>query len=229
MKYIIIGLGNFGTSLGLRLMDLDHEVVGIDSRESVVEEYKDKLTGVVCMNSVDEASLRSQSVLEVDAVIVAIGEDWAASIQTTALLKQMGVKRIIGRSLSKLHETVLRGLGIEEIINPENTAALEIAHSIVSRSVIHTYNVTSTISINEVVVPQYFENQRVEDVNLQKNFGLTLIAIKYQTSSGKVFGGNKGNWQVTRFFDDFRFSKGDRIIVYGDNNQMKKLLDLIQK
>ena len=37
MKYIIIGLGNFGTNLGLRLRDLDHEVIGIDTRESIVE------------------------------------------------------------------------------------------------------------------------------------------------------------------------------------------------
>ena len=229
MKYIIIGLGNFGTSLGLRLRDLDHEVIGIDSRETIVDEYKDKLTGTVCMNSVDEASLRSQSVNEVDAVIVAIGEDWAASIQTTALLKTMGVKRIIGRSLSKLHEIVLRGLGIEEIINPENTAAMEIANSIVSRNVVHTYNLTSTVAINEVVVPQYFENQTVEEVNITKNFGLTLIAVKYQPMSGKMFGGNKGTWQVTRFFEGFRFNKGDRIIVYGDNHQMKKLLDLINQ
>ncbi|MBQ3635638.1 MAG: TrkA family potassium uptake protein [Bacteroidales bacterium] len=229
MKYIIIGLGNFGTSLGLRLRDLDHEVIGIDTREQIVEEYKDKLTGTVCMNSVDEASLRAQSVLEVDAVIVAIGEDWAASIQTTALLKTMGVKRIIGRSLSKLHETVLRGLGIDEIINPENTAALEIANTIVSKNVVHTYNITTTISINEVTVPPYFENQTVADIDLAKNFGLTLVAIKYQTSAGKMFGGNKGTWQVTRFFDDFRFSKGDRIIVYGDNTQMRRLLDLFKK
>ena len=213
MKYIIIGLGNFGTSLGLRLRDLDHEVIGIDTREQIVEEYKDKLTGTVCMNSVDEA----------------IGEDWAASIQTTALLKTMGVKRIIGRSLSKLHETVLRGLGIDEIINPENTAALEIANTIVSKNVVHTYNITTTISINEVTVPPYFENQTVADIDLAKNFGLTLVAIKYQTSAGKMFGGNKGTWQVTRFFDDFRFSKGDRIIVYGDNTQMRRLLDLFKK
>lgn len=229
MKYMIIGLGNFGTSLGLRLRDLDHEVIGVDMRESVVEEMKDKLTGTVCMNSVDEASLRSQSVGEMDAVIVAIGEDWAASIQTTALLKTMGVKRVIGRSLSPLHELVLRGLGIEEIINPENTAAMEIANTVVAKSVAHTYNITSTISISEIAVPQYFVNQTVADVNLLKNFGLTLIAVKYQTSSGKMFGGNKGTWQVTRFFDDFRFSQGDRVIVYGDSNQMKKLFDLINK
>ena len=128
-------------------MDLDNEVIGIDSRESIVEEYKDKMTGTVCLNSIDEAALRSQSVLEVDAVIVAIGEDWAASIQTTALLKAMGVNRIIGRSLSKLHEMVLKGLGVDEIINPENIAAKEIANTIVSQRVIHTYNVTSSIAI----------------------------------------------------------------------------------
>ena len=230
MKYIIIGLGNFGTSLGLRLCDLGHEVIGIDTRESIVEEFKDKLTGTVCMNSVDEASLRSQSVMEVDAVIVAIGEDWAASIQTTALLQQMHVKRIIGRSLSKLHETVLTGLGIKEIINPEYTAALEIANSIVSRSVVHTYNITSRIAINEITVPNYFANQTVQDIDLAKNFGLTLIAIKYQQATGgKMYSGNKGSWQVTRYFEDFKFSEGDRIVVYGDNDQMQKLLDLINK
>ena len=226
MKYIIIGLGNFGTSLGLRLCDLGHEVIGIDTRESIVEEFKDKLTGTVCMNSVDEASLRSQSVMEVDAVIVAIGEDWAASIQTTALLQQMHVKR----SLSKLHETVLTGLGIKEIINPEYTAALEIANSIVSRSVVHTYNITSRIAINEITVPKYFANQTVQDIDLAKNFGLTLIAIKYQQATGgKMYSGNKGSWQVTRYFEDFKFSEGDRIVVYGDNDQMQKLLDLINK
>lgn len=229
MKYIIIGLGNFGTSLGLRLMDLDNEVIGIDSRESIVEEYKDKMTGTVCLNSIDEAALRSQSVLEVDAVIVAIGEDWAASIQTTALLKAMGVNRIIGRSLSKLHEMVLKGLGVEEIINPENIAAKEIANSIVSQRVIHTYNVTSTIAICEVVVPDCFKGQTVESVDLAKNFGLTLIAVKYQESSGKLFGGNKGTWQVNRYFVDYRFSKGDRIIVYGDNEGIKKLLNFASK
>ena len=229
MKYIIIGLGNFGTNFGLRLRDLDHEVIGIDTRESIVEEYKDKLTGTVCMNSVDEASLRSQSVLEVDAVIVAIGEDWAASIQTTALLKTMGVKRIIGRALSKLHEIVLRGLGITEIINPEHTAALEIAYSIVSRNVIHTYNVTSRIAINEVTVPKYFAGQTVQDVDIEKNFGVALIAIKYQPTSGKSFTANKGSWQVTRFFPDFKFGEGDRIIVYGDTEQMKKMLEVFNK
>lgn len=229
MKYIIIGLGNFGTNLGLRLRDLDHEVIGIDARESIVEEYKDKLTGTVCMNSVDEVSLRSQSVLEVDAVIVAIGEDWAASIQTTALLKTMGVKRIIGRSLSKLHEIVLRGLGITEIINPEHTAALEIAYSIVSRNVIHTYNITSRIAINEITVPKYFTGQTVQDVDIEKNFGVALVAIKYQPTSSKSFTANKGAWQVTRFFQDFKFGEGDRVIVYGDIEQMKKMLEVFNK
>ena len=225
MKYIIIGLGHFGTSLGLRLMDLDNEVIGIDSRESIVEEYKDKMTGTVCLNSIDEAALRSQSVLEVDAVIVAIGEDWAASIQTTALLKAMGVNRIIGRSLSKLHEMVLKGLGVDEIINPENIAAKEIANTIVSQRVIHTYNVTSSIAICEIVVPDCFKGQTVESVDIGKNFGLSLIAVKYQESSGKLFGGNKGTWQVNRYFVDYKFSKGDRIIVYGDNEGIKKLIN----
>lgn len=227
MKYMIIGLGNFGTSLGLQLRDMDHEVIGIDRRAEVVEEYKDKLTGTVCMNAVDEGSLRAQSVNEMDAVIVAIGEDWAASIQTVALLQSMGVTRIIGRSLSPLHADVLKNLGIKEIINPENTAAQEIANTVVSRNVTHTFNLTSTISICEFAVPQEFVGQKVLEVGLEKRFNLTLIAVKYLTSSAKMFSGNKGAEQVTRFFDDLHFKDGDHAIVYGERQQLLKLFEFL--
>ena len=108
MKYIIIGLGNFGLSLGKQLCQQGHEVIGIDSRESITEEYKDILTTTVCLNSTEETALRSQPIQEADAIIVAIGEDWASSVQTTAILKEMGAKRIIGRSLSALHTKILK-------------------------------------------------------------------------------------------------------------------------
>ena len=65
----------------------------------------------------------------------------------------------------------------------------------------------------------------MESVDIGKNFGLSLIAVKYQESSGKLFGGNKGTWQVNRYFVDYKFSKGDRIIVYGDNEVIKKLIN----
>ena len=88
---------------------------------------------------------------------------------------------------------------------------------------------TSRIAINEVVVPSYFAGQTVQDVDIEKNFGVALIAIKYQPTSSKSFTATKGSWQVTRFFTDFKFGEGDRIIVYGDTEQMKKMLEVFNK
>ena len=119
MKYIIIGLGNFGSSLATTLCSQGHEVIGIDKRENIVQELKDSLTTTMCIDSTEEQALRQLQLFEMDAVVVAIGEDWSASIQTTALLKKIGVKRIIGRSISQLHKTIIEAIGVSEILNPE--------------------------------------------------------------------------------------------------------------
>ncbi len=231
MKYIVIGLGNFGISLSTTLYELGHEVIGIDAREEIVEEYKDRLTGTVCLNSTNETALASQPIADVDAVIVAIGENWAASIQTAALLKKRGVKRIIGRSLADLHEIVLNGLGITEIINPELSAAKVIANHIISEKVIHTLNLTNDTSINEIEIPSIFAGQTIKDIDLPNRFSLTLMAIKHGEETRSIVPGvpTKTQWKVLcNVPDDYRLAKGDHLVVCGTKNQMAKMLDLIK-
>lgn len=229
MKFIIIGLGNFGINLGLRLCDQGHEVIGIDERENIVEEYKDKLTATVCLNSVDEIAMRSQPIFDVEAVIVAIGEDWAASIQTTALLKTLGVKRIVGRSLSPLHETVLKGLGIEEIINPEQTAAELIANHIISQNVTHTFTLTNDVSVNELVIPSMFVGQTTDDIDLMKDFGISLVAVKYKETQSSMLSKIMSPWTVKYKFDTpHTFANGDHIVICGAKKDIEKLFKLIK-
>lgn len=229
MKFIIIGLGNFGSSLGVTLCERGHEVIGIDERETVVEELKDKLTAAVCLNSTEETALRSQPIKEVDAVIVAIGEDWAASIQTTALLKTMGAGRVVGRSLSHLHEIVLKGLGIDEIINPEDSAAQVIADHIISANVQQTFALSNDVLINEISIPQMFVGQSVQNIDINKNFGLKLVAVKYIDKSNKLFAVKHKVWKAIYDFEEpYTFAEGDHIVVCGNKQQMEKLLSLIK-
>jgi trk system potassium uptake protein TrkA len=96
MKYIVLGLGHFGRSLAIHLTELGHEVIGADKRINIVEQLKDKITHTVCLDSTDKDAVTSLPLRDTDAVIVAIGEDEGASLMTTALIKQLGVKRIIG-------------------------------------------------------------------------------------------------------------------------------------
>ena len=93
MKYIIIGLGNYGGGLAEELMAIGHEVIGVDQNEGRVDNLKDKITTAFVLDATDELALETLPLREIDVVIVAIGENFGASVRVVALLKQKKVKR----------------------------------------------------------------------------------------------------------------------------------------
>jgi trk system potassium uptake protein len=91
MKFIIIGLGNFGSTLAEKLTNMHHEVIGVDNQMEKVEAIKDKISLAVCLNSKDPESLTTLPLKNSDAVLVCIGEDEGASLITSAHLKKLKV------------------------------------------------------------------------------------------------------------------------------------------
>src|SRR5690606_37798460 len=127
MKFIVFGLGNFGRALAVRLTELGHEVIGIDNNMQKVSKLKEKITHTVCMDCTDKEAVSALPLKDANAVIVAIGEDEASSLLTTALLKQLKIKRIVGRVVSDLQKTVMEAMEIDEYILPEEESAEELA------------------------------------------------------------------------------------------------------
>lgn len=123
MKYIIVGLGNFGSSLGIALTSQGHEVIGIDSSMQRVETYKEVISHTICMDATDEHTVHGLPISDTDIVVVAIGEDQGGNVMASALFKTLKAKRIISRSINPLHEKVLQAIGVSDIVNPEKEAA----------------------------------------------------------------------------------------------------------
>ena len=92
MKYIIVGLGNFGSSLAEKLTALGNEVIGIDTRMSKVDAFKERITHTICMDSTDEFTVTGLPLKDTDVVVVAIGEDEGANLMTTALFQKSSGK-----------------------------------------------------------------------------------------------------------------------------------------
>jgi N utilization substance protein A len=105
MKYIIIGLGNYGGVLAEELSVLGHEVIGVDTNEHRVDVLKDKIATSFIIDATDEQSLSVLPLKDVDVVIVAIGENFGASVRVVALLKKKGVKHIYARAVDDVHKT----------------------------------------------------------------------------------------------------------------------------
>ena len=175
MKYIVIGLGNFGKALSIRLTALGHEVIGIDNSIVKVEKLKERITHTICMDSTDKDAMSSLPLKDCDGVIVAIGEDEAASLLTTALLKQLNVKRIIGRIVSDLQQTVLEAMNIDEYIRPETESAERFAMRLDNINILDSFKVSERYSIVETKVPQRYVGMTLEEANLTNQFKVIVL------------------------------------------------------
>ena len=123
MKYLIIGLGNFGRTLAEELTDNGNEVIGIDNDERVVEEIKDRISLAYIMDATETYALKALPLDEIDCAIIAIGQSMEHSLRTVAALKELSVKNIYARALDNTHKSILKAMNIKKIFIPECYAA----------------------------------------------------------------------------------------------------------
>ena len=118
MNCIIMGLSHFGVALAQRLTAMGHEVLGIDMDLHKINEYKDSIKNTICLNINNQQAIQTLPLKDADIIFVTIRKDIGASIQAVALLKQYKARRIIACSISDIHTTILKAMGITEIIRP---------------------------------------------------------------------------------------------------------------
>ena len=123
MKYLVIGLGNFGKTLAQTLTDNGHEVIGVDSDRLCIDQIKDRIAFAYIMDSTSSAALRSLPLTDIDCTVVAIGQSMDQSLRTVAALKGLGVENIYARALDSVHKSILEAMNISKIFIPESYAA----------------------------------------------------------------------------------------------------------
>lgn len=123
MKYLIIGLGNFGNTLACKLTDMGHDVIGVDSSEHRIEGIQEKIAVSYILDATDKAALRSLPLDEIDCAVVAIGQSMDASLRVVATLKELKVTPIYARALDQTHKSILEAMSIQKIFIPESYAA----------------------------------------------------------------------------------------------------------
>ncbi|QRR00827.1 potassium channel family protein [Dyadobacter sandarakinus] len=177
MKFIILGLGNFGKALAVRLTELGHETIGVDNNMQKVSQLKDRITHTVCMDCTDRSAVSSLPLKDCDAVVVAIGEDEASSLLATALLKQLHVKKIIGRVVSDLQRTVLEAMQIEEFFMPEEESADRLAMRLDNSGIVDSFKISEKYSIIETKVPERYIGMTLAQADLTKRYNVIVLTV----------------------------------------------------
>ena len=222
MKFIVLGLGIFGKSLAVHLTEMGHEVIGVDNKMQRVEELKDEITHTICMNTTDKEAVSSLPLKDANAVIVAIGEDEAASLLTTALLKQLNVKRIIGRVVSDLQKTVLVAMNIAEYVLPEEESAERLAMRLDLEEVIDSFKITEKYSIVEAAVPKRFIGKTIGKADFINSYQvLVLSIIKERTADGLPNVAKEASGIATA---NTVMQEGDILVLFGELLNIRSLI-----
>lgn len=225
MKFIIIGLGSFGSSLADKLIQSGHEVIGVDIKMSKIDAFKENLTHAICLDSTDPHAVSHLPLKDTDAVIICIGEDEGANILSTALMKKIQVKRIISRAISPLHETVLEAMGISEIVRPEEETADRWSRKLNFHGVVNSFNLTSDYSIVEVIVPEKFVGKTLAETQFPKNYNVVILTTIKMVEEKNFLGITKKVKRVQDVASSVTIlDKGDILVAYGHTSDIERLL-----
>lgn len=130
MKYTVIGLGNFGSVLAVKLTEMGHEVIGVDRSRARTEDLAPNLSGAIALDAADPDALATLPLEQMDKIVVAVAESIGESVQIVAQLHQMGYTNVVARAFSDIHRTILEAIGVERITMPEREAAELMARSL---------------------------------------------------------------------------------------------------
>jgi len=223
-QYAVIGLGKFGIKVARTLAVEDAEVIAIDSDPRRVEEIKEVISEAICMDSTDEETMRTVGIENVQAAIVAIGEDQEASILSTAVLKRLRVPQILARAISDLHGQILELVGADRVILIEDMVGEQIAKSLVAPNVLDRIELSTGYTMAEIASDDIFGGKTLRELNVREAFGINVIAIKRREPVVSDRGESTFEERVNNLpGPDDRIEPGDVLVIVGTTESVERL------
>lgn len=213
MKFCVIGLGRFGYQVAAILAENGMEVMAIDSNEAIIASIRDQVTQAICMRIMDEASLRSVGIEEMDTVVVAMGENFAQSILVTALLKKrLNIPKVIARAIDDIHKDVLKLVGADRVVLPEKEIGIRLADNL-SSPFSDMVRLSKKFAIIQIIAPHDFQGKTIQELELYDKYQINCIGVKTEE-------------RITPVGPDYVVQENDKLILSGQNEDLEKITEL---
>ena len=210
-SYAVIGLGRFGYSIAQELMAAGCEVLAIDLDEEQIQRISDSVTDAVVADARDEQVLHSLGIRNYDCGIVAIGDDVAASILITLLLKESGVAKVVCKANDEIHKKALLKVGADRVVIPEKEMAGRIARGLATPNVMDYIELSNQFAIVERSAPESWIGKSLKDLNVRSKYGVSIIAFR------------RDREMIVSPRPDEPIAEGDVLIVLGREDDLARL------
>lgn len=210
---VVIGLGRFGKSLALELVDEGIEVLGIDGDSKVVQSLAGRLTHVVEADSTDEEAMRQLSVHEFDRAVIGIGSDLEASILSASVVLGFRVPNIWAKAISDSHARILGQIGVHHVVRPEHDMGRRVAHLVRGR-MLDYIEFDDGYAIVKTRPPRSLHGLSLGESRPRSQHGITIVGVK---RAGQDF---------THATPDTVIDADDLIIVSGPEDKVERFSEL---
>ena len=208
---LLIGLGRFGKHIAVKLRELNHQVMAVDHKEELVQAVLPYVTNAQIGDSTNEEFLRSLGVDNYDVCIVAIGDDFQSSLETTSLLKELGAQMVVSRASTDVQEKFLLRNGADQVVYPEKQLAIWTAIRCSSDTILDYIEVEGDYSIYELSMPPHWVGKTVAQIDIRRKHGINILGVR---SNGKL---------DLNVMPDTLLSSGSSILVLGPDDALQKV------
>jgi len=177
-QFAVLGLGRFGQKVAKELCMRGQEVVVMDKDESKVNQIKDLVTHAYIGDMTDEGAIREANVQNCDVVVVGQSSNIESNLLATQLCKELNVKQLVVKAQSTLHGKILKKLGVDMIVYPEQDTAVKLADKLTLRGVLDYMEITKEFDIIELQAGKDFDRKTLRDLNLRKKYNVAVLAIR---------------------------------------------------
>lgn len=207
----VLGLGKFGGAVARELSNMGCDVIAVDRDAEVVKNLAMDVSYAVTADVTDITALKEIGISDTDAVFISISEDLESSILAALVVKDLGVKHIIAKASSRLHGTVLEKVGVDRVVYPEREMGIRVAKNVVAGNFLDMMDLSAEYSIVEIMLPQKWIGNTLSGLDVRRNYGLNIVAIKRDDGVLVNMGPNE------------ELQQDDVLIVIGSNTSIAEL------
>ena len=183
---LVVGAGRFGRYTAMKLNELGHQIMAVDKNEDRVNKILPYVTDAQIGDSTDSEFLRTLGIPDFDLCIVAIGDDFLSSLETTSLLEELGAKKIISRATSGNQERFLMKNGAAAVVFPERQLGYWTAVRYSSEAISNYIDLQDGYCIFEVAVPKQWDGKKVGELNIRQRYQINILGVQNGTMNMNI-------------------------------------------
>ena len=185
-RFVIVGLGNFGSSVAEALYSRGHDVIAVDVDERAVDDIAPHCSRAAVGDGRQIETLEEIGAGAADAAVVSTGDDITASILATMALTDLGIEDVYAKVISHNHARVMVRLGVTETVFPERESGFNLASRISEKGVLDYVRMARNLSVQELVVPDRWRGHTLRDLEVRAQFGVSVVGIHDTTTDEMI-------------------------------------------